>query len=212
MYTIALNHSRTLIGRNRWQLSLVMLTACLPSSICRSACPACCRSAPPFGWAGLVALSCQYIFERDRKERVPELGWVMRIPEERMVGVGADTCCKAWIGNVGKSEMGWIRFNCIEEAEYIHSENVVSLQQFFEAQQVVLPRVGCRACRRGKADIPRRRRQQTYIEEIGNDEMPGAARRSNNSLAEMPSAICFPSSSGVPVVVSRMSLPPPSRI
>ncbi len=113
----------------------------------------------------------QNIFESDGKERMPKLGWVVGIPEEGMVGVGAYAGCQAWIGNVGKSEVGGSRLDRIQQAEYIHAQDVNVLAALFPRQQFIELVVRCIARRFCEADVSGRRRQETHIEEIGNDEV-----------------------------------------
>ena len=65
---------------------------------------------------------------------MPKFRGVVRIPEERMVGVAAHACRQAWIADVGKSEVSWIRLHRIHKAEDIDAQDMNSFKETLKSQ------------------------------------------------------------------------------
>jgi hypothetical protein len=126
-------------------------------------------------WFALIVSFRQSIFHRDCKKCVAKPRLVVRVPKEGMVGVGAHRRGQARIRKIGKSKVRWSRFYRIQQAEYIQADYVNTLHALLDRQQFVQRLVGCRARCRGKTYLPRRRRQQTHVEQIGNHEMARAS-------------------------------------
>jgi len=119
------------------------------------------------------------VFERDCKECVAKLGWVVGIPEEGVIGIGADKRCVAGIRNIRETEVGGIGYDGPEQAEDVQAQNVDVLLEVLGLEPHVNPLVGGQACCLRKGGVPSGSGEQAHIEEIGNDEVPspGPAQR-----------------------------------
>lgn len=72
------------------------------------------------------------------EEGVTEDGWMEGIPEESVVGVGADRIgCDAWIGDVGEAEVGGVGGYGLEEAEDVEAADMNALKKLLDEEKVV---------------------------------------------------------------------------
>ena len=120
-------------------------------------------------------------FSDDGEEGVPEDGGVVDVPEEGVVGVGADSVryeVDARVDDVSEAVVGGVGDDGLEEAEYVEAADAYALKELLDEEQVVEGFVGSQSGLVSEVCLGLRYGKKADIKKVRDEEVlrPSAAK------------------------------------